>query len=361
MKLSIEQHQLQSILARVTGAVSKRNTIPILGNVKLSATEGHLTAVATDLDLEVTARQPAQVQAQGITTANAALLQGIVNKLPKGALVDLEEDGDYLHIKSGKSKFKLATLPAEDFPQMASNEYQSRLEFDAESLKSALDKTIWSVSSEETRYYLNGVLMQRVDGRATFTSTDGHRLSHYKANEADEFPDVIIPSSAVKQFSGALVDGEAIVEVSATKIRLTHGDVVIVSKVIDGTYPDWTRVVPKSHTNKITMSSVDARAAIDRVITVATDRVRAVRFAIGEDELTLSVSDSTGGSGVEVVEVEQSGELVNIGFNSKYTLDAFAQADKGDVTVYYSDAMSPALVEYEKEPELLVVLMPIRM
>ena len=359
MRLEIEQSHLQTLLASVIGAVKSRQTIPILGNVKITATDT-LQAVATDLDLEVTAKKPAQVATQGSTTVNAQMLSGIVSKLPKGSMVSLSIQGDYLHIQSGRSKFNLATLPVEDFPVMASDEYEARLDFNGLDLKAALSKTVWAASTEETRYYLQGVLMQRNDGRATFTATDGHRLAHFKDGHVPYFPEVIIPTSAVKQFTISLDDGDAVLEVSETKVRLTHGDVVIVSKVIDGTYPQWERVVPKGNTNSITLPSVDAKAAVERVSIVATERTKAVRFAVADGEVTLSVTDATGGSATETLAVEQVGEGVEIAFNSKYTLDAFAQADKGDVTIHYGDAMSPALVSYDREPDLTVVVMPMR-
>lgn len=359
MKITIEQHHLQQLLARVIGAVAKRTTIPILGNVKLTATD-KLQAIATDLDIEVTASQQADVTTKGSTTVSAQLLSDIAKSLPKGSLVSLDHDGQYLHIQSGRSKFKLATLPVDDFPIMATNEYQSSLEFQGLELKNALEKTSWAASSEETRYYLNGVLLQHSEGRATFTATDGHRLAHYKDGEAEEFEQVIIPSGTVKQFIGALDDGEAVLDVSQTKVRLTYGDSVIVSKVIDGTYPDWTRVIPKSNANSITLPSGEAKSAIERVSTVATERTRAVKFTIASGELTLSVQDAAGGSGAEVLEVSQLGNDVDMGFNSKYMLEALAQADKGDVTIHYGGAGDPALVKYDKEPGLLAVVMPMR-
>lgn len=361
MRLTIEQNHLQILLARVTGAVSKRNTIPVLANVKLIAdTAGTLTAVATDLDLEVTAKQPAQVDQAGHTTANAVMLAGIVGKLPKGSLVSLSHDGQYLHVKAGRSEFKLATLPVEDFPIMASNEYQSKLDFQGLELKNALDKTIWAASTEEMRYMLNGVLLQHREGHATFTATDGHRLAHYKDGETESFPEVIIPANAVKQFIGALDDGEATVEVSETKIKLTYGDVVIVSKVIDGTFPDWSRSVPTRNNNSITLPSIDAKAAIERVALVATDRVKSVKFDVAGGELTLLVRDAQGGQATEVMQVEQVGEDVSIGLNSRYALDAFAQADKGDVTIHYGGPMDTLKVTYDKEPGMMAVVMPLR-
>lgn len=358
MKLTIEQHQLQTLLSRVTGAVAKRNTIPILGNVKMTATDV-LSAEATDLDLSINAKQAATVTHQGATTVNAVMIAGIVGKLPKGSLVTLHHDGDYMHISSGRSKFKLSTLPAEDFPVMASENYEASISFDAEELKNAISKTSWAVSSDETRYYLNGILFRQSEGRATFTATDGHRLAHYKSSDSPEFPQVIIPAAAVKQFKDALGDGDAIVEVSQNKIRLTYDDVVITSKVVDGTYPQWERVVPSNLPNKVTTSSKDAADAIARVTTIATERTKAVKLTIG-DGITFSVADPTGGTATETIDAEQDGVDVSIGLNSSYALSAFAQADKGGVTIAYGGGMDTVLVTYEKEPGLLAVVMPLR-
>lgn len=359
LSLEIEQSHLQTLLASVIGAVKSRQTIPILGNVKITATDT-LQAVATDLDLEVTAKKPAQVATQGSTTVNAQMLSGIVSKLPKGSMVSLSIQGDYLHIQSGRSKFNLATLPVEDFPEMASDEYEARLDFNGLDLKAALSKTVWAASTEETRYYLKGVAMQRRDGKANFIATDGHRLAWFTDGHVDEFPDVIIPNEAVKQFIGALSEGDAVLEVSETKIRLTHGDVVIVTKSVDGRFPDWTRVIPKDHANKVTMSSVDAKAAIERVSVVATERTKAVRLSIAEGEVTLYVSDHTGGDATEALIAAKQGDDVTIGLNSKYALDVLAQADKGDITIHYGGSMDKLLVKYDKEPNLTGIAMPLR-
>ena len=359
LSLEIEQNHLQTLLARVIGAVKSRVTIPILGNVKLTATDA-LQAEATDLDLAVTAKQPAQVTIQGSTTVNAQMLSSIVSKLPKGSLVSLNHDGQFLHIKSGRSKFNLATLPVEDFPVMASDEYQSRLEFYGIELQAALKKTAWAASTEPTRYYLNGVAMQRRDGKANFIATDGHRLAWFTDGHVDEFPDVIIPNEAVKQFIGALSEGDAVLEVSENKIRLTHGDTVIVAKVVDGRFPDWSRVLPKNVPHKVTLPSVSAKEAIERVSVIATERTKAVKLSISEGEMTLSVTDATGGSATEVLTVDQSGAGVDIGLNSKYTLEALAQADKGDVVIHYDGSMSPVLVTYEKELGFKAVIMPMK-
>ena len=360
MKLTIEQNNLQSLLAKVIGAVSKKNTIPILANVKLVATD-RLQATTTDLDMEITVTTDATVTGNGETTVNAELFKGIAEKLPKGSLVQLEVKEGYLHVKAGQGKFKLATLNAADYPVMASSEYDSTLNFHGIELRNAFDKTAWAASTEETRYYLNGVAMQHRKGNANFVATDGHRLAWYVDDvEVPEFADVIIPSPAVRQFRALLDDGDATLDLSQTKVRLTFGDVVIVSKVIDGTYPDWTRIIPTDNSNFVTMPSVEAKSAVERVSLVATERTKAVVLHVADGELTFSVRDNTGGMASEVLKVAQDGVNQDLGINSKYVLDAFSQADKGAVTIKYKGPVDAMIIKYDKEPNLTVVTMPMR-
>jgi len=359
MNLTAEQNHLQSLLAKVIGVVNKRNTIPILSNVLLTATD-KLKATATDLDTEVTASVLATVITPGETTVSAELLNGIVMKLPKGSLVTIEHDGQFLHVSAGRSKFKLATLNATDYPAMASSDYQSTIEFQGLELKNAIEKTAWAASTEETRYYLNGIAMQYVDGKANFIATDGHRLAWYVDGEAPTFPSVIVPSKTAKIFKDLLDAGTATVQVSETKVKLTFGDVSVVSKVIDGTYPDWGRIIPKDNANSVTMPSTDAKQAIERVIIVATERTKAVGLSIKGGELTFKVNDPTGGTAAETLATEQIGLDAELGVNSKYAIDAFAQADKGDVTIHYNGAIEAMLIKYDKEPKLTVVTMPMR-
>ncbi|MGL5734163.1 MAG: DNA polymerase III subunit beta, partial [Beijerinckiaceae bacterium] len=257
-------------------------------------------------------------------------------------------------------KFKLATLPFEDFPQMASADYVATLEFQGLELKNAIEKTAWAASTEETRYYLNGIAMQYSGGKANFIATDGHRLAWYVDGDTADFPNVIIPSKTAKIFKDLLDDGTATVQVSETKIKLTFGTVSVVSKVIDGTYPDWARIIPKDNANSVTMTSTDAKQAVERVITVATERTKAVGLSINDGELKFHVTDQTGGSATETLAPDQIGLDAELGVNSKYALDAFAQADKGAVTIHYSGPGDAMLIKYDKEPKLTVVTMPMR-
>lgn len=358
MKFQVEQQKLKQAVNRMAGVVSQRNTIPILGHVKIEVQDGKCIMTATDLDISIKESFSVNTRSDGATTVSAALLKAIVDKLPNDQVtIELADD---LRIKAGKSNFKLKTLPVDDFPAWGDSEYTTHFQVEADELANSIDRTIWAVSTEETRYYLNGIAMQHRDGKAVFVSTDGHRLARYISIEAPEFPSIIIPTKAAKQFK-SVIEGEAVtVSISDSKIKLASGGIEIVSKVIDGTFPDWTRVIPVGNPNAITASSLEVSSAVDRVALVATERTKAVKLTVRGDEAIFSVSDSIAGDARESVEVAKDGDDCEIGLNSKYALAAMAQAEKGSVTIRYRDSMSPLIAEYEKEPNLLCVIMPMR-
>lgn len=362
MKFTIEANQLKQVLSRAVSVCEKRGTIPILQNVLIEVAGDKAKFTATDLDIQVTESVNVEVLQEGAITVSAAMLSALSGKFDNGPLVSMQLKDGYLHINHGKSKNKLLTLPPEDFPRLASSEFNTTFPIPSETLKSAIDRTIWAASSETTRFYLCGIALQRHEGRATFIATDGHRLSRFVADDAPPFDDVIIPTKTATQWSKALNDTIEDVEVSIspTKTRIKSGDIEVLSKIVDGTYPAWQRVIPVDHPNKVVAKSVELSKAIDRVATVATERTKAVKLTIANNEATVTVIDPNNGTGTDVVDVEQYGDDVEIGINSKYGLAALAQADKGDVTIQYKGGMDQIVVTYEKEPTLLCVVMPQR-
>lgn len=361
MKFNIEKRELQSLATRAASVVERRNAIPILANVKLVVNGDTITTTTTDLDIQVEARGYVTASVDGATTVDAKLFSDIAKGVPDGALVSFELKDDYLHVKAGRSKFKLATLPASDFPAIASDSFDSALDIDAESFKHLLDKTSWAASTEETRYYLRGVALQQREGKMTAVATDGHRLAKYELPNETQFPDVIVPSKAVAEFAKSLDAGGVVrLSISDTKVRLDVDGGSITSKVIDGTFPDWTRVIPRQADNSVTASSVELKDAIARVVLVSSERTRAVKLSVSDSALAISVHDQIGHSADEAVDVEQAGADVVFGLNSKYGLDALNRADKGDVTLYYSGSGDPIRVEYGADPNLVAVLMPLR-
>lgn len=362
MRLTIEQPKLHALLSRVQNAVEKRNTIPILGHVLLNASDSTLTATGTDLDVEVKSTAEATVEQPGGCTVDISLLMPIVGKLQKGKLVTLESDGVTLSIKQGSANLKLNCLPIEDFPNMASNEYAVTVSTSQQELKRLFDLTAFAMSSEETRYYLKGVYLHSVDGKVRAVSTDGHRLAQAVSGTETEFPNIIVPSKTVGLIR-ALLEGEGDVTIQATanqKIRIDVGHSVLTSKAIDGTFPDYTRVIPKSNANTVTFNAFDAKSAIGLVQLISQQKTRAVKLDIRDGQVGFYVQDSAAGEGHEAVDAEIAGEFVSIGVNGKYALDCLALAEKGEVTIHYGTGMDPMMITYDSEPDFLSVVMPTR-
>ena len=283
MKFSIERAALLKAVAQAQSVVERRNTIPILANVLIEAQDSDVRFRATDLDIEVVDRADAQVERAGATTVSAVLLHEIVRKLPDGSLVTLTDDGakGRLTVEAGRSNFSLATLPKEDFPVMATSEYSSNFSAPAVVLRRLFDKSKFAISTEETRYYLNGVYMHISDSDGgkvlRCVATDGHRLARIDAelpSGAAEMPGVIVPRKTVGELRKLLDDDEAkiAVSVSETKIRFATPDITLTSKVIDGTFPDYTRVIPQGNTRKLEVDAAEFAKAVDRVATVSSER-----------------------------------------------------------------------------------------
>ncbi|HSF92308.1 MAG TPA: DNA polymerase III subunit beta, partial [Paracoccaceae bacterium] len=262
MKVSIDRSALLKAMSRAQSVVERRNTIPILANVLIEAEGGSISFRATDLDIEVVDKIAATVERAGATTVGAHTLHEIVRKLPDGALVELSDDGTSgrLHISAGRSHFSLATLPKEDFPVMASSEYACNFTAKAPILRRLFDKAKFAISTEETRYYLNGVYMHAAEGAQGRTlrcvATDGHRLARIDAElpeGAADMPGVIVPRKTVGEMRKLLDDDDAdiAVSVSETKVRFATPAISLTSKVIDGTFPDYTRVIPTGNTKRL--------------------------------------------------------------------------------------------------------------
>ncbi|MEO0633772.1 MAG: DNA polymerase III subunit beta, partial [Pseudomonadota bacterium] len=314
MKISVERGVLLKAVSQAQSVVEKRNTIPILANVLIEAEGSDVTFRATDLDIEVVDKAPAQVERAGSTTVAATTLHEIVRKLPDGALVTLTADATAgrLTVDAGRSNFSLATLPKEDFPVMASSEYASNFSVPAAQLRRLFDKSKFAISTEETRYYLNGVYMHVADGEdgraLRCVATDGHRLARIDGalpDGAAEMPGVIVPRKTVGELRKLLDDDDMqiAVSVSETKVRFATPDITLTSKVIDGTFPDYTRVIPMGNTRKLEVDASDFAKAVDRVATVSSERSRAVKMQLDEDRLVLSVNAPDSGAAEEELAV----------------------------------------------------------
>ena len=371
MKISIERGTLLKAVGQAQSVVERRNTIPILANVLIEAEGSTVSFRATDLDIEVVDRAPAMVERAGATTVSAVMLHEIVRKLPDGALVTLSEDAaaGRLTVMAGKSTFNLATLPKEDFPVMASSEYATNFGAPAPVLRRLFDKAKFAISTEETRYYLNGVYMHVSTGEdgpvLRCVATDGHRLARIDAplpDNAQGMPGVIVPRKTVNELRKLLDDDEAqiAVSVSETKVRFSTPSITLTSKVIDGTFPDYTRVIPQNNTRRLEVDATDFAKAVDRVATVSSERSRAVKLSLDEDRLVLSVNAPDSGAAEEELAVAYADERLEIGFNAKYLLEIASQVDRENAVFLFNSSGDPTLMREGNDMSAVYVVMPMR-
>lgn len=371
MKATIERATLLKGLSHVQSVVERRNTIPILSNVLIEATaEGAIRLMATDLDLQINESVAAAVDQPGSTTVSAHTLFDIARKLPEGAQVSLTAAEGRMTIVAGRARFSLGTLPRDDFPVIAEGELPTQFEMPAEALKQIIDKTRFAISTEETRYYLNGIFLHVSDEGGSqpvlkAAATDGHRLARVtlpRPDGAETMPDVIIPRKCVAELRKLLdeVDGSVGVSLSGTKIRFDLGQAILTSKLIDGTFPDYSRVIPTGNDKILKLDPSAFMEGVDRVSTIATEKTRAVKMALDRDKITLSVSSPENGTAAEEVPGEYVASPFEIGFNSRYLMDILGQIDGDVVEVHLADAAAPTLIRENDKAPALYVLMPMR-
>ncbi|WP_375422665.1 DNA polymerase III subunit beta [Sphingomonas sp. Tas61C01] len=370
MKATIERATLLKGLSHVQSVVERRNTIPILSNVLLEATaEGALRLMATDLDLQINESIAAAVDQAGATTVSAHTLFDIARKLPEGSQVQLSAADGRMTIVAGRARFSLGTLPRDDFPVIAEGELPTKFELPAETLKQVIDKTRFAISTEETRYYLNGIFFHVADDGSTpvlkAAATDGHRLARVtmpRPDGAEGMPDVIVPRKCVAELRKLLdeVDGSVGVSLSSTKIRFDLGQAILTSKLIDGTFPDYSRVIPTGNDKILKIDPKSFMQGVDRVSTIATEKTRAVKMALDRDKITLSVTSPENGTAAEEVPGEYVALPFEIGFNSRYLMDILGQIDGDTVEVHLADAAAPTLIRENDKAQALYVLMPMR-
>jgi DNA polymerase-3 subunit beta len=371
MKVTVERSELLKSLGHVHRVVERRNTIPILANVLLHGDRTKLSLKATDLDVEVTDTIAAEVAPGGSTTVPAHMFFDIVRKLPEGAQIALESSGDRaaLAIRAGRSRFTLQTLPESDFPDLSAGEMTHKFTLKADELKRLIDKTQFAISTEETRYYLNGIYLHAAGTAKAQTlravATDGHRLAQMEVElpkGAAGMPGIIVPRKTVGEVHRLMEDGETevTIELSTGKIRFTIGPTVLTSKLIDGTFPDYARVIPVGNDKELVVDKKAFEAAVDRVSTVSSERGRAVKLSLTAARLLLSVTNPDSGSANEELEVEYEADPIDIGFNSRYLLDIAAQIEGEAAVLKLADPGSPTLIQDKEQRGALYVLMPMR-
>lgn len=369
--ITIHRASLLPALADAVKAADKRGTIPILQNVLVYAADDRLTLAATDLDVEIRASAPCAGSIAPFT-APAALLHDAVRKLPESATVTIEADASNATVVSGRSRFRLPVLPASDFPELSPGDMPSNFRLAPADLAKMIATVRFAVSSEEARYYLNGIHWH-VDtaiggGDLIAVATDGHRLSRLSwplPDGADGMRSIILPRRAIDLLK-PLTEGKEPVEVSTSewKARFVAGDVTLTTKLIDGTFPDYQRVIPAADANPMafTLAKAALHAAVDRVVTISAGKGSAVKFAFGAEAVRLTAQNPDTGTAEDEVTLAApaAGESIEVGFSGRYLLDMLAACPSETLTFRLADAAAPARIEPEGAPDLTFVLMPMR-
>ncbi len=370
MKVKIDKKKLMLALSHLHGVVEKRNTIPILANVLLEGKDKTLSLAATDMEVAEIESVNCDILQEGSITTPAHVLYDIVRKLPDESLVELEStEGKKLEIKTDKITFSLMCLPPNDFPDIHSGEFPQGFEIESSKLCRLIDKTLFSVSTEETRYYLNGIYIHTIkednDNNEVFraVATDGHRLSRLSTDlpkNANNLEGVIIPRKTVIELKKIIDNTETLVKVliSKNKIKFIVNNIIITSKLLDGAFPDYARVIPNNNNKELIIETKEFVDAVDRVSTLSSDRTKAIKFNLKRNTLEISAENPDHGSAKENLNVNYNGEDLEIGFNSRYLLDIAKQISGSNIKFKMSDKLSPTLIFDDDDKLALYLLMP---
>ena len=366
MKFSINREQLLKPLQQVAAVVEKRQTLPVLSNVLLEVGDGQLSMTGTDLELELVARRPLEGEMQpGETTVPARKLVDIAKSLPAEADIRFEVDGERMLVRSGRSRFTLSTLPASEFPNQEEDAAGSTLDIQPNVLRSLIDRTAFSMAQQDVRYYLNGMLFELKPGRLRAVATDGHRLALCDAElEAPvEEASVILPRKGVMELSRILGDaGEvARLTIGRNHVRIVVGAITFTSKLVDGKFPEYDRVIPKEGTRHVIADRETLRQALARVAILSNEKYRGVRVQLAEGSLRIVANNPEQEEAEEEVSVDFNGQPLEIGFNVSYLLDVLSVIDSDQVQMSVSDANSSALFEALDDNNAVYVVMPMRL
>ena len=374
MEFKINSTDLLKALSHIHGIVEVRHTLPILSNIILEAKDDKLILSSTNLDIYCSDKIKAEVLQSGEVSVSAVTFFEIIKRLPSGSevLMIMEEGENEIRLTCGRSKFNLSTLKTDDFPIISDSDLSTNFVLSADELIRIIDKTKFAVSNEETRYYLNGIFLLMAERNSIqflrAVATDGHRLAQYDIplpQGAEDITGIIIPKKTIYELRKVLDDanGDVSVSLNENKIKFSFNDLKVVSKVIDGTFPDYTKVIPQKNDKNFKTNNSDLKNAIDRVSAVAANeesKSKAIKFCIENNSLSLSVESQSKGSANEMIDVNYSGDKVDIGFNSKYIIDICNEVDGDEISISLSDSISPAIILDKTDENLFFVLMPMR-
>ena len=370
MKISIERNVFLNSLSHVQNIVEKKNTIPILSNILISTNANNITLCATDMDVVISELVNCKVIEEGSVTTPAHTLYEIVRKIQEGSDIELiSNDGNKLSVRSGKSKFSLACLPKDDFPKIDEIKLEDEFVIKNEVLKNIIDKTKFAISNEETRYYLNGLYFHSVtindEKKLRAVSTDGHRLAKFEAKlpeGVNNIPGVIIPKKTIGEVRKLLDEFNEDIKISLNenKIVFYFKNIVLSSKLIDGSFPDYEKVIPQNNDKTFLVDTNLIYGAVDRVSTVSDEKSRSVKLVIFNNLVSLSSNSAETGSGAEDLIIEYQGEKIEIGYNAKYLMEIINQVNGDKITFQLLDSSSPSIIKDSNDKNTLYILMPMR-
>ncbi|PIR32220.1 MAG: DNA polymerase III subunit beta [Alphaproteobacteria bacterium CG11_big_fil_rev_8_21_14_0_20_44_7] len=370
MKFTVERSIILKSLSHIQSVVEKRNTIPVLSNVKLEADGDSIRLTATDTEISITETIPAKISEAASITLPAQMLYEIIRKLPEGAEVEfVTSSNGQIEVKAGRSKFKLLTLPVDQFPVMEQGELPHNFTLSSKDLLALIDKVRFAISNEETRYYLNGVYLHVTedgdDQLLRSAATDGHRLARITLNMpqgAENMPGIIIPKKTVGELKKLLAEfsEEVKIAVSDTKIKFILGSVVVTSKLIDGKFPDYERVIPHANDKILEVNTKLFAEAVDRVSTVSFEKARAIKLSVDTGKVIVSADSADGNTADEELEASYSADAIETGYNFRYMLDMMNQIEGETAQFMLADSASPALVRDPSDVSVLYVIMPMR-
>ncbi len=364
--IKTQRDTLLAPLQSVSGIVERRHTLPILSNVLLEKLGDRLTFLATDIEIQITtAAEGSGGDGDGAVTAGARKLQDILRSLPEGAEVSLILEDNRLQVRSGRSRFSLQTLPANDFPRMTISEGETKqFQISQRSFRQLLGKTQYSMAAQDVRYYLNGLLLL-VEGRELrAVATDGHRLAYASVEIEADLPrqEMILPRKTVLELNRLLADSDEplTVTLASNQVRFSFGLVVLVSKVIDGKFPDYERVVPATLRNHLMVGRQTLVQAMNRAAILTNEKFRGVRVVLGDNSLKLVAANAEQEEAEDEVEVEYAGEAIDVGFNVGYLLDVLNNVHSNEIQWSFNDANSSSLITIPGDDRFKYVVMPMR-
>jgi DNA polymerase-3 subunit beta len=361
-----KRDELLGPLSAVSGIIERRHTLPILSNVLIDRADGVLSFLATDIEIQITARSELAAGADAKPlTVGARKLVDILRALPDGAEVTLQQQDKRIQVKAGTSRFTLQTLPAEDFPRLAKPGGEvARISLAQKALRKLLGLVQYAMAQQDIRYYLNGLLVLVEGNQLRLVATDGHRLAYAATTLPASQPrlEVIVPRKTVLELSKLLADSdeEVRIELSAAQAAFSFGAIELVSKLVDGKFPDYTRVIPTQHKNRLTLEREALRQALQRAAILSNEKFRGVRWVLTDGSLKIVCSNAEQEEAQEELEVKYGGDALDIGFNVNYLLDVLNNVASPQVECHFGDAASSALLQFPAEPEFKYVVMPMR-